>query len=96
MGIRAVLFNTDGRQELIELNSFTDLKERLGGGLAELVTTDSNGIMTWANEEAHLKNMPKNEAVSFNNGFTEQPLFGPVVSVREDELDELPYRVGEE
>jgi len=96
MGIKAVLFAVDGKEGIIELNSFTDLQNAVGGGMAELVTTDERGVQTWANENAMMLNMPVNECVSFNNGLFEQQLLGPVVSVREDELETLPYKLGAE
>ena len=98
MGINAKIYKTDGTDELIVLNSFKDLQRALAGDigdpentLAELVTTDNNGIQTWANEEGLLLNMPINPTISFNNGFFEQGLVGPIVQVMEQDLNTLPY-----
>ena len=92
MSIEALLYDVDGTEKKITLKSFQDLQEAVGGGLAELVTTDSNGIQWWANEEGMLLNLPKNPTLVFNNGFFQQPLLGPVVMVHEEELESLPYK----
>ena len=76
-----ILYNVDGSKSLIQISSFKDAQD-IVGGLVETVYLSSTQLLLY-NEEGRLLNLPTNPFHTH--------LFGNLILISNDDFRKLPY-----
>jgi hypothetical protein len=79
--MKALLYNHEGDVREIELTTFTDAQNQVGG-LVQILPKDGNNLFIF-NEEGRLLGLPKNTAF--------KQFVGNVLVVNTVEFDKLPF-----